>query len=804
VSSQESVLSILVKARDLASATLGRVGKNLDGLDKKIGKLARKGLGNAWRNTERIALGVVGAAAAGIVAAIKTAADFESQMNTINTVAQLAGTATSGALGKIGDSIRKLSRETGTPLEDLTQGYYDLVSAGVSAKDAQNVLTQANTLAIGGLSTTAEAVDLLTTAINSYGGDASKAAQFTNFFAEAIAAGKTTASQLAASFATVGPMAAKAGIGLDQVAAATGRMTAKGTPTAEAMTQIRAAIVALQKPTAKMKALQKDLGVNFAEMARKKGLAYTYNEIENAARKAGIPMVQLTGRIEGAQYAAQVAGSEYAGYVAELDKVHRSSDDAGVAAEQAAKRQDGLNYQLGILKALARDAGITIGSKLLPKLTPLAKGLGEFINTHQGDIGKFGDDLASGLEKAGRYLKDVDWKSLGEGLRIGAGGAKALVDAFLAAPPWLQGFLVTGFAANKFTGGALAAIAGEIGKGVIKGVLGMNAGVVNINAGVVNGGAGGVGGLAGGVAGKGGLRRAVGTGLAVTAAAMSVGELVSTWQEVNAQSTAMGRELQDQLAQGIDVKTPAQLQTALDAVNAGIAQLQSNPLNVLVQGDALSSLQAMKSDLAKRLEAPALVNFRAGERASAAQTPAESLTATLARLQRSRKAATKAGDDRKLDQINRKIDQVRTKLGVARSQEKSASLGKALAPLQGDTRSEGLATRRSIDAQGKALIDLRAGERESAAGTQAKLVNNETAVKAGAAAAVRAAGSTTDAARSAGATAASAMSWAADRIVAAIGALDLVVDVTTVNRTTTVNTAYGPSGSSRNTGPRRE
>ena len=44
----------------------------------------------------------------------------------------------------------------GTPLEELTQGYYDLVSAGIKAKDAQNVLTQANKLAIGGLASTAE------------------------------------------------------------------------------------------------------------------------------------------------------------------------------------------------------------------------------------------------------------------------------------------------------------------------------------------------------------------------------------------------------------------------------------------------------------------------------------------------------------------------------------------------------------------------------------------------------------------------------------------------------------------------
>ena len=58
---------------------------------------------------------------------------------------------------------------------------------------------------------------------------------------------------------------------------------------------------------------------------------------------------------------------------------------------------------------------------------------------------------------------------------------------------------------------------------------------------------------------------------------------------------------------------------------------------------------------------------------------------------------------------------------------------------------------------------------------------------------------TSAAARNAGISTSSAMSAAAGRIVGAVNALDLSVNVTTVNRTSTVNNRYGPSGGSSTT-----
>src|SRR5204862_2766756 len=131
--------------------------KALKGFDTAVSQTGTR----AFRAGQQIGTGILNAgkliavgsatAVGAIGAMVKVAGDFESQLNSINTIAR----ATPDQLGAIGTAIRKVASDTGTSLADLTQGYYDLLSAGVATKDAASVLASANTLAIGGLSTTA-------------------------------------------------------------------------------------------------------------------------------------------------------------------------------------------------------------------------------------------------------------------------------------------------------------------------------------------------------------------------------------------------------------------------------------------------------------------------------------------------------------------------------------------------------------------------------------------------------------------------------------------------------------------------
>lgn len=219
-------------------------------------------------------------AAAGLMfsESVVLAGEFEDQLRTINTVAQLS----EADLDAVGDQIQQLARDSGKGTADLTAAYYDLVSAGVPAEQAMSVLRNSATLATGALSTTGESVDLITSALNAYGMDASESALLTDIFALAVQNGKVTAAELASSIAQIAPIAASAGVEIEAVAAGYASLTAKGVPAAQASTQMRSAISALLTPNEKLNALQRQTGINFAELARDQGLSVALEELRKA------------------------------------------------------------------------------------------------------------------------------------------------------------------------------------------------------------------------------------------------------------------------------------------------------------------------------------------------------------------------------------------------------------------------------------------------------------------------------------------------------------------------------------------
>jgi TP901 family phage tail tape measure protein len=504
-------LALADTARLIAALELDprKFTKGLSAADKSLGKFesrafrAGQQIGTGIKNLARI--GTVGAAAIGGIAikSLDIAGDFEEQLNTINTIAR----ETPKGLKEIGDSIRAIARQTGTPLEDLTQGYYDLLSAGIQAADAQKVLAAANTLAIGGLATTAESVDLLTTAINSYGFKASGATAIADIFAKTIERGKVTAAELSASFATIGQTADAAGIGIYEVAAGFARLTSAGVPAGEAATQIRSAIIALTRRTGDLKKLEKQTGRNYLSLAGKKGLVVALEQLRKDADKAGVPLIDLLGRVEGVNFALATTGPNFDAYNADLREM---GDASGTAAAQMAERQKGLNFQIARLKSLAKDAGITIGSELLPRITPLFERFNKLLTDNQPAIADLGKRLAGlftdaniqegvdAIKGAFQLAKDAA-PAIADAAKITGSALKIAVDLFKSLPPEIQKLAIAGLAINKITGGLVTNIAGGLISSVLKQLV---SGVVNVNGTnvIVNGATGGVGG-AGGKAG---------------------------------------------------------------------------------------------------------------------------------------------------------------------------------------------------------------------------------------------------------------------------------------------------------------
>lgn len=206
-----------------------------------------------------------------------------------------------------------------------------------------------------------------------------------------------------------------------------------------------------------------------------------------------------------------------------LAEVEKATKGAALASQGPYQRA------LSTLADVTEDAQRALAEGFLPVIERVAAFLSQKLADPRviSDIRSLGRSLAGAFDKAVTAAQNIPWESIKSAMKLAGQGAKAALDLFTGLPPWVQTAVLTGWGLNKLTGGALGGIISELGKGLIKGVLGMNAGVVNINAGVVNG-PGGVP----GVGGKGGPGMVPFIGKVLAGAAIEVAALTIVSEEV--------------------------------------------------------------------------------------------------------------------------------------------------------------------------------------------------------------------------------------------------------------------------------
>jgi hypothetical protein len=173
---------------------------------------------------------------------------------------------------------------------------------------------------------------------------------------------------------------------------------------------------------------------------------------------------------------------------------------------------DGLNGKTADAMNNWNDALSEVNKAIAGSFLPLMTEAANFLSaellkpTTIATIKRLGQDLAGIGRSAFEFLKKVPWSEIGDGLGKAAGFVGQLFDAFRSMPPEVQATLIAIAGLNKLSGGAISGIVGELGKGLIKGVLGMTAGVVHVKAATatIGGGAIPAGGGGGGKGGGGG------------------------------------------------------------------------------------------------------------------------------------------------------------------------------------------------------------------------------------------------------------------------------------------------------------
>jgi len=206
-----------------------------------------------------------------------------------------------------------LSKRIPDSAANIAGGVYDAISAGITGTNEQimKFVETAARVGVAGVSDTKSAVNGLTSIMNAYGKSVDQVGQVSNVFFAGIKLGKTTFAELNQSLANVIPAASAAGISFEEVIAMISQMTSLGVPTAQATTQIRQAIIELQKPGADLAAIMAQVGLdssNVGKALKEKGLLSVLQQVEGAATKSGKSLTQVFSSSEASSAALLVTG----------------------------------------------------------------------------------------------------------------------------------------------------------------------------------------------------------------------------------------------------------------------------------------------------------------------------------------------------------------------------------------------------------------------------------------------------------------------------------------------------------------
>jgi TP901 family phage tail tape measure protein len=224
-----------------------------------IAKDARKAFTNVTSSATWQAA-AVGAAAigAGLVSSVRVAMDFEKSMSAVAAKTQ-AGQAD---MAKLTELAKDLGRSTQFSAKEVADGMDFLAMAGFKVNDVLTAMPGLLDLAAAGNLDLASTADIVSNILGGMNMEAAETGRVSDVLAKAATSSNVSVGMLGETFKFVAPVAAQAGAGLEDVAAAAGLLGDAGIQGSEAGTGLRSVLLRLAAPpTEAAKALER-LGVS--------------------------------------------------------------------------------------------------------------------------------------------------------------------------------------------------------------------------------------------------------------------------------------------------------------------------------------------------------------------------------------------------------------------------------------------------------------------------------------------------------------------------------------------------------------
>ena len=380
----------------------GRVLVDSDAANKSIAATEQKGaglagtLGSVVGTAAKVGLALAAAGATAVIAfgvtSLKAAVGFEKQMANVATL--LDGDVKT-KIGNLGETVKKLSVDTGTSTQLLTDGLYQVISAFGETEDSMKILETATKGAAAGNATVTDSVNLLSAVTKGYGDTSIEAANKASDLAFlTVKLGQTTFPELASSMGKVIPLAGAMKVSQEELFGAMATLTGVTGGTAEVSTQLRGVLQGLMKPSKEMSAALGEMGYASGGAALESlGLEGVLQGLKTSVKGNDIALAGMFGSVEAGTAVLALTGSQADNFT---EKTNAMKDAAGATDAAFKTQQATVSAMMDRIKASINTFSISLGEQLLPLLQQFL----DWVMDHMPQIQATAEKVFTGISSA--------------------------------------------------------------------------------------------------------------------------------------------------------------------------------------------------------------------------------------------------------------------------------------------------------------------------------------------------------------------------------------------------------------------
>ena len=349
-------------------------------------------LGKTAKSAGKVVAGAAVAATTAVgtlgVAAVKAAAEYETQLANVSTLLTGTEAEIAARTAEIGNEILDVSNRTGVATENLTDGMYQVISAFGDSADAAKILETAAKSAAAGNATTTDSVNLLSAVTKGYGDTSAEAVQKAADLSFAtVRLGQTSFPELAASMGKVIPLASTLGVEQEQLFGAMATLTGVTGSTAEVVTQLKATMQGFLSPSKNMTAALESLGYESGQaLLESEGLQGALEALKGAVNNDELAFAGLFSSVEAQTAVLAMAGNQSENLTSKTAEMYEATGAANAAFE---KQTDTLAYDIQMIKNLGANFLTQLGTNILPYVRELAEAALPVVQEALGNIGAY-------------------------------------------------------------------------------------------------------------------------------------------------------------------------------------------------------------------------------------------------------------------------------------------------------------------------------------------------------------------------------------------------------------------------------